>query len=68
MSNPPNKLPESGEGHYRSYLLRLWQDASGKCRVLLRDVLSNEPRHFANLESLFAHLEKVRWPSEKDDH
>jgi hypothetical protein len=42
---------------YRSYLLRLWQEAPGdRDRVVLQDVLGGEMRGFPSLESLFAYL------------
>ena len=46
---------------YRSYLLRLWQEAPGDGdRVVLQDVVGGETRGFASLESLFAYLETAR--------
>jgi hypothetical protein len=50
---------------YRSYLLRLWQEAPGDAdRVLLQDVVSGATRGFPSLESLFAFWRTLRVPSE----
>jgi hypothetical protein len=49
------------ESRYRSYLLRLWQEAPGDAdRVILQDVLGGETRGFPSLESLFAYLDTTR--------
>lgn len=66
MPNDSSKTADGVEGRYRSYLLRLWQEApGGECRVLLQDVVSNEPHYFTNLESLFAYLNGVHRQSEE---
>lgn len=42
---------------YRSYLLRVWEDAPhGGHRVVLQDVLESQARCFSSLESLFDFL------------
>ena len=53
---------------YRSYLLRLWQEAPGDAdRVILQDVLGGETRGFPSLESLFAYLEASRAQTNGDN-
>jgi rubrerythrin len=40
-----------------SYLLRIWKDSSdGEWRASLKDLITMENHHFANLEAVFAHL------------
>jgi hypothetical protein len=57
----------TGSAHYRSYLLRWWQEGADKEeRVLLQDVLGGEPRCFSSLESLFAHLDATRGQLESE--
>jgi hypothetical protein len=55
------------ESRYRSYLLRLWQEAPGDAdRVVLQDVVGGETRGFPSLESLFAYLNASRGQADGD--
>jgi hypothetical protein len=61
-------MPTSGRAHYRSYLLRIWQEPDGGgWRGSLRSVQDDRTFHFASLEMLAMFL--VRWvdpmPEEK---
>ncbi len=61
MTEDRNERQSPNGSTYRSYLLRLWQEAPGSTeRVVLQDILGDEARGFASLESLFAYLDAVR--------
>lgn len=68
MTQDHSENRAAGSAHYRSYLLRWWQEGPGSGeRVLLQDVLGGEPRCFASLESLFAYLDAARGQLEGRD-
>lgn len=79
MTEDRNERQSPNGSIYRSYLLRLWQEAPGDGdRAVLQDVMGGETCGFPSLESLFAYLDTVRGhvegredggmePSEGDD-
>jgi hypothetical protein len=65
MTQDPSADQRPDGSTYRSYLLRLWQEAPGDAdRVLLQDVVGGETRGFPSLESLFVFFRTLRVPSE----
>lgn len=63
----PNKVEEVGKSHtpspphmYQAFLLRLWhEEGSSMVRATLEDAQSGQRMGFANLQHLFAFLERV---------
>jgi hypothetical protein len=65
MTQDPSADRRPEGSTYRSYLLRLWQEAPGDAdRAVLQDVVGGETRGFPSLESLFAFFRTLRVPSE----
>ena len=61
MTQDPSEGRSPDGSRYRSYLLRLWQEAPGDAdRVVLQDVVGGETRGFPSLESLFVYLDAAR--------
>ena len=52
-------MVKKSESQYQSYLLRLWRTGEGKAwRVMLECVGTHERHGFADLEGLYAFLQK----------
>ena len=65
MPNTMEEINVTSYAHrYRSYLVRLWQDApEGPWRAVVQNVITNERHGFATLEELCAFLQDQTRPN-----